>query len=75
MNRWAAGRTVDVVCRMLIHPDDAASAEDFEGRTFYFCSVACREKFAEDRAFYAKLAEPAVPAGGVRTAARRRQRS
>lgn len=64
MNSWAPGRTVDVVCRMLIHPEDAATTEEFEGHTFYFCSMACHETFTEDRALYARLAEPVPTAKG-----------
>ena len=71
MNRWAAGRTVDVVCRMLIHPEEAAATEDFAGRTFHFCSAACREAFIDDRAFYARLADPAPDAASIGTARRR----
>jgi YHS domain-containing protein len=37
--------------------EDAAAIEEYAGRTFYFCSVACREKFDDDRAFYARVAD------------------
>ena len=61
MSRQDAGRVTDLVCRMNIRPEDAAATEEYEGRMFHFCSVACREQFGADRAFYARLADPVVP--------------
>jgi len=63
MNRWDVGRTVDVICQMRIRAEDAAVTEEYEGHTFYFCSVACHEEFAEDRPFFARLVEPVAHAG------------
>ena len=61
MSRLDPSRVTDLVCRMSIRPEDAATTEDYEGRTFYFCSLACHEQFVADRAFFARIAE-AVPA-------------
>ena len=38
----------DPVCGMQIEEADAAGQSDFEGRTFYFCSSACKEQFDAD---------------------------
>ncbi len=35
----------DPVCGMQIEKADAAGQSDFEGRTYYFCSSACKEQF------------------------------
>lgn len=61
MSRRDASRVTDLVCRMSIEPEDAAMTEEYAGRTFYFCSAACQEQFAADRAFFARIAG-SVPA-------------
>ncbi len=43
----------DPVCGMRIDPDDAAATAEYEGRTYYFCSEACRDRFEADPASYA----------------------
>ncbi len=35
----------DPVCGMQIEEQDAAGQSDFEGRTYYFCSSACKDQF------------------------------
>jgi P-type Cu+ transporter len=62
MNRWNQGRVTDVVCRMRIRPEDATGTEDYQGRAFHFCSAACQERFQDDPAFYARLADPEAAA-------------
>ena len=42
----------DPVCGMRIDPDDAAASEEYEGTTYYFCSLACRDAFRADPASY-----------------------
>jgi len=37
--------TKDPVCGMEVDPAKAAATVDFKGKTYYFCSNACREKF------------------------------
>ena len=41
----------DPVCGMMIDRDTAAAKSQYQGRTFYFCSVECKGKFdaAPDR--------------------------
>jgi YHS domain-containing protein len=51
--RWCMAIVVDPVCGMRIDPDDAVATVEYEGRTFYFCSEACRDGFLADPAAYA----------------------
>jgi Cu+-exporting ATPase len=44
---------VDLVCGMRIDPDDAVASVEYEGRTYYFCSEACRDGFLANPAAYA----------------------
>jgi len=39
---------VDPVCGMTVEPDRAAAAWEHEGKTYYFCSVSCMERFRAD---------------------------
>ncbi len=41
----AADDAKDPVCGMPVDPDHAKTASVHGGRTYYFCSVSCREKF------------------------------
>lgn len=43
----------DPVCGMDIDPGTAAGREEYEGKTYYFCSAACHEKFTADPKRYA----------------------
>ena len=38
----------DPVCGMTITVDTAAGAWEHDGTTYYFCSVACLERFRQD---------------------------
>lgn len=42
----------DPVCGMRIDSDDAAATAGYEGKTYYFCSQACRDAFVADPAAY-----------------------
>ncbi len=42
----------DPVCGMRIDPSKAAGTSVFRGTTYYFCSVACTEKFNADSEAY-----------------------
>ncbi len=37
----------DPVCGMQVDEDKAAATVDFEGKTYHFCSGACKENFEE----------------------------
>jgi YHS domain-containing protein len=47
----------DPVCGMDIEQDEAAGQSDFQGKTFYFCSNECKEKFDRSPQIYAKSAQ------------------
>ena len=36
---------IDPVCGMVVDPETAAGQSKFEGRDYYFCSVACKTEF------------------------------
>jgi YHS domain-containing protein len=38
----------DVICHMNIDIGDAAGRSDYDGRTYYFCSDACKMSFERD---------------------------
>jgi Cu+-exporting ATPase len=38
----------DLVCGMDIDPDSAAATAEYNGQTYYFCSVACHDKFVAE---------------------------
>src|SRR5215475_9020573 len=37
---------VDPVCKMTVTPATAAASYDYQGKTYYFCMVGCRDRFA-----------------------------
>lgn len=48
----------DPVCGMLVNPGDEAGQRHFEGRTYYFCSPGCQEKFDKAPRRYAAVPPP-----------------
>jgi len=50
----------DPVCGMTVDPRQAAGSFDYQGRTFFFCSLGCRERFKADPERF--LSEPAESA-------------
>lgn len=52
----AGGGGKDPVCGMVVDPQNAAAAAVYGGRTHYFCSASCREKFEEAPEKYAGAA-------------------
>src|SRR5262245_31632967 len=60
----------DPVCGMTVDPHTAKHHHTHNGRSYYFCSAGCREKFAASPARYlepeSRRAEP-VPAGTIYT--------
>ena len=61
----------DPVCGMSVDPHKTPHRQQHAGRTYYFCSAGCREKFASAPAKYLATAEPepppSVPAGTIYT--------
>lgn len=44
----------DRVCGMEIETEKAAAHMKYEGKTYYFCSMSCRDKFNTSPQAYAK---------------------
>jgi YHS domain-containing protein len=44
----------DVVCGMQVDPSKAAASSVYGGRTYYFCSKACKIKFDANPSQYVK---------------------
>jgi Cu+-exporting ATPase len=66
----AAGLVKDPVCGMSVDPHTAKHRAEHGGRTYYFCSARCRERFvAEPEKFLAPeaAAAPPVAAGTIYT--------
>ena len=38
----------DPVCGMDVKEEEAAATHEYKGKTYYFCAVGCKEKFAQD---------------------------
>ncbi|MFW6238253.1 MAG: YHS domain-containing protein [Halanaerobiales bacterium] len=38
----------DPVCGMDVDPDKAVASYEYDGKTYYFCAEACKDKFAEE---------------------------
>lgn len=62
--------SIDPVCGMTVHPEQAAGSYEYDGATYYFCSTGCLHKFRTDPAAYLKktpqpmehaMAQPVVP--------------
>jgi Cu+-exporting ATPase len=39
---------LDPVCKMDVNPASAEGQSEYQGQTFYFCSMACKQKFDAD---------------------------
>lgn len=44
----------DVVCGMQVDPTKAAGSSEYDGKTYYFCSKACKAKFDGNPTQFAK---------------------
>ena len=38
----------DPVCHMDIDPETAAGVSEYNGKTYYFCSLGCKKSFDKD---------------------------
>jgi Cu+-exporting ATPase len=68
--RHAASTATDPVCGMKVDPHTAKHRAEHAGRTYYFCSAKCREKFIADPVQYVarnKQPAPAAPSGTIYT--------
>src|SRR5712692_2149103 len=59
----------DPVCGMTVDPHVTPHRQSHDGRTYYFCSAGCREKFAAEPTRYLapSAAPPAVPEATIYT--------
>jgi YHS domain-containing protein len=44
----------DVVCGMQVDPPKAAGRSQYNGKTYYFCSIGCKTTFDANPTQYAK---------------------
>src|SRR5262245_66557509 len=58
-----SGESIDPVCGMDVKPLSAAGSIDFDGKTYFFCSAGCLEKFRSAPRNYVK--EPSVGMSSV----------
>jgi Cu+-exporting ATPase len=65
VNGAAAAPAVDPVCGMKVDPQGAQHRASHTGRTYYFCSAKCREKFVADPVRYVEPGKPAAEAPGT----------
>jgi Cu+-exporting ATPase len=45
MREDRSGAEIDPICGMMVNPATAAGSFNHEGRTYYFCSAGCLQKF------------------------------
>jgi len=65
-DRGAGEEVRDPVCGMKVTPAVAKHRADHEGKDYFFCSVGCRTKFANDPGHYLKPAKVTGPHRVVR---------
>ena len=58
---------IDPVCGMSVSPGGAAGSYDYQGETYYFCSLGCAEKFRANPGRYLKPNKPAPFAAAATT--------
>ena len=46
----------DPVCGMEVEPNKAAATSQFQGKTIYFCSTECKQKFDANPTAYTQRA-------------------
>lgn len=44
---------IDPICKMKVDPSKAAGQSEFQGETYYFCSLGCKQKFDANPAQHA----------------------
>ena len=43
---------IDPVCGMVVQPDTAAGSDEYQGKTYWFCSTSCLQRFKKDPVSY-----------------------
>jgi YHS domain-containing protein len=56
----AEDSTIDPVCGMKVKKEEAKATYEYKGRTYYFCTEACKEKFIKNPEEYVKADEERV---------------
>jgi Cu+-exporting ATPase len=62
---------IDPICSMEVEENTAAGRFSYDGKTYFFCSLHCLEKFKQDPAKYVAVSkkpltkEPPAPAGAI----------
>ena len=46
--------TKDPICGMQVDPKQAAGSSEYQGKTYFFCSLACKRKFDQSPEQYVK---------------------
>lgn len=41
-------KAIDPVCGMQVDTENPAATSQYEGRTYYFCNVGCKQRFDAD---------------------------
>jgi Cu+-exporting ATPase len=62
MKNESAFLAVDPVCGMNVNPAEAAASEEYQGKTYHFCSAACHQKFQASPGSFIRSAPAASPA-------------
>jgi YHS domain-containing protein len=44
----------DIVCGMEVDPASAPATSEYQGRTYYFCSSACKQAFDDEPEKYVR---------------------
>ncbi len=39
---------IDPICKMEVDEEKATATYEYRGKTYYFCAVGCKERFAQD---------------------------
>ena len=54
----AAAEATDPVCGMQVDPATAAGSSEYQGITYYFCSMGCKRQFDRDPQRYVGVQSP-----------------
>jgi Cu+-exporting ATPase len=53
LRKGATAMHKDPICGMDVDPAEAAGKSEYKGKTYYFCSTGCKEKFDANPSQYA----------------------
>ena len=54
------GMVIDPVCSMEIKKEDVKATHEHDGKTYYFCSQGCKDKFVQDPGKYVRADDKVV---------------